>query len=182
MAAATGPLRFPSCSKEFCGDPSGTRTHNPLIKSQLLCRLSYRVATLALPHAENAISGTTSHALKPTDSADPDDPLIANSAEIIANPFPGGETGAECRENRVRTSIRAEKIPRKLVACRRSVRLLWSEIRRDGASKGGSTPWHRSAGELIPAVVREFRASGQQPPADHRRVHGWCPCLRYWRL
>ena len=46
------------------GDPSGTRTHNPLIKSQLLCRLSYRVATLTLPHAGNAILSTTLHALQ----------------------------------------------------------------------------------------------------------------------
>ncbi len=35
---------------EWCGEPGGNRTHNPQIKSLLLCQLSYR------PETENVLS------------------------------------------------------------------------------------------------------------------------------
>ena len=38
-------LIFPAIAKEFAGDPGGTRTHNPLIKSHSTAPLRFRIAT-----------------------------------------------------------------------------------------------------------------------------------------
>src|SRR5829696_4192650 len=40
------PFGSPHCTGRFTSEPGGTRTHNQLIKSQLLCQLSYRPAQM----------------------------------------------------------------------------------------------------------------------------------------
>ena len=52
-------------SRVFPGDPAGIRTPDPLLKRQLLCQLSYRIASLKNARGREELAGTAG--LEPAD-------------------------------------------------------------------------------------------------------------------